>query len=77
MSEDAQKEFMLGALRVASLRAEMWKSELNRIGVALKADMITPELAVIWLKEMNGLDWLDATTIGIVTKDTTPTGKKT
>jgi hypothetical protein len=73
MSE-ASKEFMLGALRVASLRAEMWKSELNRIGVALKADMITPELAVMWLKEMGGLDWLDATTVGLVTGD--DAGKK-
>lgn len=75
MSTD-HKEFMLGALRTASLRAEMWKSELNRIGVALKSDMITPELAVIWLKEIGGMDWLDATTIGLVSKDNTPIGKQ-
>lgn len=74
MSAD-HKEFMLGALRSASLRAEMWKSELNRIGVALKSDMISPELAVIWLKEIGGMDWLDATTVGLVTNDKTPVGK--
>jgi hypothetical protein len=76
MSEIPHKDFLLSALRGACLRAKMWDVELTSIATALKSDMISPELAVIWLKEMGGLDWLDATTIGLVTKEPTPMGKK-
>ena len=55
MSDDARREFMLAALRVASLEARKYENEINAIGVALKGKMITCEDAMQWLKDINAL----------------------
>jgi len=52
------KEYLLCALRAASLRAKMWDNEITALGCAVKANLISPTQAVLWLKEIGGLDWL-------------------
>ena len=54
---DPHKEFMLNAIRIASLRAKLMDNELLNIGLALREDMIGPEMAVKWLSD-HGLLWL-------------------
>lgn len=58
MSEDSHKDFMLSALRAASLRAKMIEMDLNTVGVALKFDMVTPLEAVQWLSQIGALDFV-------------------
>ena len=52
MSECDHREFLLSALRAASLRAKLFDADIVTIGIALKACMISPTEAVAWLKEL-------------------------
>ena len=51
------REFLLSALRSASLRCKLMDNELCTIGVALKHDMIGPDTAVKWIHD-HDLMWL-------------------
>jgi len=51
MSEDDHKEFLLSAMRSASLRVKLMENDLHTIGIALKADLIGTEMAVKWLHD--------------------------
>jgi hypothetical protein len=52
MSDDAShKDFLLSALRGASLRCKLYEAEITSIGVALKSDAITVTAAMDWLYE--------------------------
>lgn len=51
MSEDSHREFLLSALRVASLRAKLFDNEMIRIGIALKENMISPVEALKWIRD--------------------------
>jgi len=55
--DDDHKEYMLATLRVASSRCKLWDNEINSIGVALRTDMICPDMAVKWIGDA-GLMWL-------------------
>jgi hypothetical protein len=46
---DTTKALLLSALRSAVLRAELDSNELKTIGIAFKADLITPAHAIVWL----------------------------
>ena len=46
---EMHREFLLTALRAASLRARMMETDLNAIGLALKHDLIGPATAVRWI----------------------------
>jgi hypothetical protein len=56
MTECSHREFLLSALRAASLRAKLFDAEVNSIGIALKENMITPEQAMTWIKDIGALD---------------------
>jgi len=56
MSDDTHKEFLLSALRAASLRAKLFDAEINSIGIALRENMVTPEQAVKWIKDIGALE---------------------
>jgi hypothetical protein len=47
-----RKEYLLSALRVGSIRAKLFETEINSIGVALKAELINAEDAVAWITEI-------------------------
>ncbi len=65
MDDDSHKEFLLAALRVASSRCKLWDNEIASIGIALRSDMIGPEMAVKWAHDM-GLMWLIEPLPGVV-----------
>jgi hypothetical protein len=44
-------EYLLSEIRLASAHAGLWQNHLNTIGVALKANLISPEAAVAELRE--------------------------
>jgi hypothetical protein len=44
-------EYVLAEIRLASAHAGLWQNHLNTIGVALKANLISPEAAVAELRE--------------------------
>jgi hypothetical protein len=50
-TDDDHREFLLAALRAASLRAKLMDAELNVIGLSLKAGMVTPEMAMQWIHD--------------------------
>jgi hypothetical protein len=56
-TEDQHKEFLLSALRAASLRAKMMDADLTTIGVALRGGMIGADTAVAWIRD-SGLLWI-------------------
>jgi hypothetical protein len=55
MSE-SHREFLLSALRAASLRARMFEVEINSIGIALKGGLVTPVEALQWVKDIGALE---------------------
>jgi hypothetical protein len=58
--EDTHRDFLLAALRAASVRARLMEADLNTIGVALKGDLISNETAVRWIMEAGLLGMVGA-----------------
>jgi hypothetical protein len=56
MSDDPHREFMLSALRAASLRAKLFDADMTSIGIALRDCMITPAEAVKWINDIGAAD---------------------
>jgi len=56
MSDEAHREFLLSALRAASLRAKMFDADICSVGIALKANMITIPEALKWIKDIGALE---------------------
>ena len=54
-SED-KRDFVLSALRAGSLRAKLYETEINSIGVALKGGLIDCYTAMEWVKEIGALE---------------------
>lgn len=54
--EDDHKQFLLSALRSASLRAKMFEIEINSIGIALKSDMVSVTTALRWVKDIGAIE---------------------
>jgi hypothetical protein len=54
---EQHRDFLLAALRAASVRAKLMECDINTIGLALKAGMIGPDTAVQWIRD-SGLTWL-------------------
>lgn len=52
---DDRREFMLAALRRASLNLQATAAELNEIGISLRCNMIDAEAAVSWLDYIGAL----------------------
>ena len=50
-TKNIEQEFVLQALRSASLRVRLVNSELEEAGTALKNGHITPEMAAEWAEE--------------------------
>jgi hypothetical protein len=47
--EDERREFLLQALRIVSMRSKAFQMEIDNVGVALKAKMMTPEQVARWM----------------------------
>lgn len=66
MNEAARKEFLLNALRAASLRAKMMAAEFDTVGILLKADGLTPDQAIEEIRKFGGIEWLCTIPDGIM-----------
>lgn len=51
-----RRDFVLAALRAGSLRAKLYETEINTIGVALKGGLIDCYTAMEWVKEIGALE---------------------
>jgi hypothetical protein len=49
-------EFLLSAIRAATLRARLAATEFDSIGIALRRGLVSPDEAVAWLSDLNLLD---------------------
>jgi hypothetical protein len=47
----ANAEYLLAEIRLARQHAALWQSHLDALGIALKANLISPEMAVAELRE--------------------------
>jgi hypothetical protein len=54
--EEQHREFLLAALRAASLRMKTYDADLTTIGIALRGDLISVDTAVRWICDAN-LQW--------------------
>lgn len=52
------RRFVVAELRCARQRARLLMKEIEAIGIALSSGLIEPGLALEWLAEANGLDFL-------------------
>ena len=48
----SQREFVLSALRCTCLRFRLIQKELEQIGVSLKEEIISPDVALEWAEEV-------------------------
>jgi hypothetical protein len=49
--ERDKREYLLAELRAAALRARLWQADIDAVGLALKADLISPDQAVEHLSD--------------------------
>ena len=54
-------EYLLAELRCAALRARLAACDIDAIGIALRAGMINPDIALEWLHDRNALSYLQPT----------------
>ena len=57
----ALREYVLGELRCAGMRARLAAIDIDTIGLALKSHMIGPHEAIEWLADAGALDYVDPT----------------
>jgi hypothetical protein len=50
-----RRDYLLAELRCAALRARLWQSDIEAVGMALKAGLIEPEQALELLHDCNAL----------------------
>jgi hypothetical protein len=46
-----RREYLLAELRAATLRARLWQADIDAVGLALKAGLISPHQAVEHLSD--------------------------
>jgi len=46
-----RREYLLAELRAAALRARLWQVDIDAVGIALKAGLISPDQAVEHLSD--------------------------
>ena len=59
ISQEAKSAFALACVRTATARLRLLTCELDEIGVALKFQMCSPELAVGWMAELGVLGYVN------------------
>jgi hypothetical protein len=58
--EQQHREFLLTALRAASVRAKLMDADITTIGVALKGNLIGCDTAVAWIRDSGLLGMVGA-----------------
>jgi hypothetical protein len=62
--ESSDTEFLLSALRVATLRAKLAANELDSVGVALRNKLVTYDDALAWLCDVDLLEHIPFGPVG-------------
>src|SRR5262249_55892819 len=57
-NDPAMREFLLGALRCARLRASLLANEINALEIAVSRDMVSINAAYEWLDELDAWPFL-------------------
>jgi hypothetical protein len=55
-----KRETLTAAVRVVSVRLLLEKVELDTVGTALKAGLVTPDEALDWLRNLRALPLIEA-----------------
>jgi hypothetical protein len=55
----SRTEYLLAELRCASLRARLWQSDIDAVGLALRAGLIEPEQALELLADCDTLQLIE------------------
>jgi hypothetical protein len=55
----SRTEYLLAELRCASLRAKLWQSDIDAVGIALKSGLIEPEQALELLADCDCLQLIE------------------
>ena len=58
-SDQAKHDFLIAALRCARLRVNLLGLEIDEVGIALKFNTVSPEIAVGWLDDIGALRFLN------------------
>ena len=58
------REFMVAAVRCARARVQLLQLELDEIGIALKLDAITPDIAAECLHDLGALRFVNPAVFG-------------
>jgi hypothetical protein len=58
-SDQSKRDFLITALRCARLRVTLLGHEIDEVGMALKFNMVSPEVAVGWLDEIGALQFIN------------------
>ena len=56
---ETKRDFLMAALRCARLRVQLLSFEMDEVGLALKFDMCSPEVAVGWLDQIGALQFVN------------------
>jgi hypothetical protein len=50
--QTSRREFVLAALRSTHLRVKLIANEIGEIGIALKGELISPDMALEWAQDV-------------------------
>jgi hypothetical protein len=62
MANSSRREYLLGELRCAALRARLAATDIDTIGLALKANLLSPEQAIELARDCDVFRYLGTTT---------------
>ena len=53
-----RRDYLMAELRCASLRARLWQADIDAVGMALKAGLVSPEQALELLADCDCLQFV-------------------
>ena len=58
-TEQSRREILIASLRTARTRVQLLMTEMDEVGSALKCNVVSPELAVGWLRDIDALYFIN------------------
>jgi hypothetical protein len=59
-----RRDYLMAELRCASLRARLWQADIDAVGMALKAGLVSPEQALELLHDCDCLQLIEPSISG-------------
>jgi hypothetical protein len=57
--EQSRRDILIASLRTARTRVQLLMTEMDEVGTALKCNLLSPESAVGWLRDIDALYFLN------------------